>query len=127
MEQRRYPMECFGEGRVRVGGRFKPNGSSAISAAASQGTSGWTVAYTSTGLYTLTYTGKFQYLFDRTLSLGMGTAADGSLQWGETDLDARTVQIRHLLAGSLADIAASTHNYIDFGFTGQRLASALRR
>jgi hypothetical protein len=125
--RKRFPMESLGESRVRIGGRFKPNGSSAIDATASEGTSGWTVAYTSTGLYTITLSDVWLYAFDKSLSLSMTADADGDLNWGVIDLAARTLQVRHKLAGTLADIAAAAGNFIDFGITVKRSANTGKR
>lgn len=125
--RKRYPMETLGEGRLLIAGRFKPNGSSAIAATDSEGTTGWSVAWTSTGLYTVTLEDVWQYMFGKTLSLEMGASADGTLHWGAIDLAARTLQIRHLLAGSLADIAAGAGNWINFGGTLKRSANTGKR
>ncbi len=128
MEHKRYPMMTLGDGsRVRLGGRFKPNGSSAISATASEGTTGWVASWVSTGLYKVTLDAVYAYAFDKSLSLSMVTAADGSLQWGLIDLAAKTLEIRHLLAGTLADIAADSANFIDFGITVKRSANSGKR
>ena len=125
--RKRFAMETLGESRLRIGGRFKPNGSSAIDATASEGTSGWTVAYTSTGLYTITLEDVWQYAFDKSLSFSIVTAADGAVHWGAIDLAAKTLQIRYLLAGSLADMAANAANFIDFGITVKRSANTGKR
>ena len=47
-------VRAIGKGRVMVAGSFVPNGSSAIDNTKNQG-KGWSVAYTSTGLYTITF------------------------------------------------------------------------
>jgi hypothetical protein len=64
---------------VRVTGRFKPNGSSAITN--TQGSTifgrGFSVAYTSTGKYTLTLTGKFGDYLHADVALMSSTIADG--------------------------------------------------
>lgn len=123
----RYPMETLGENRLRIGGRFKPNGSSAIDATASEGTTGWTVAWTSTGLFTVTLADVWQYAFDKTLSISMVSATDVVGQWGAIDLAAKTLQIRVLAVATVTDIAADEANWIDFGITVKRGANSGKR
>jgi len=125
--RKRFAMETLGESRLRIGGRFKPNGSSAISATASEGTSGWTVAWTSTGLYTVTLSDVWLYAFDKSLSVSMVSATDITLQWGAIDLAAKTLQIRALAVATLTDIAADAANWIDFGITVKRSANTGKR
>jgi hypothetical protein len=99
---------------VQIKGSFAPNGSSAISAASNDGM-GWTVAYTSTGLFTITLDTAFVSLVSGQCSLQLATAADQVVQFGVIDVvTAKTVQIRSLTAGSLADVAANANNRIHF-------------
>ena len=123
----RYPMECLGEGRVRIGGSFAPNGSSALAAAGMYGTTGWTAAYTSTGLYTVTLDDVWLYLLDWSLGFAMVTATDVVPQLGLVDLPAKTIQIRSLAVATVTDIAADAANRISFGFVFKRSGNSGKR
>ncbi len=111
-------IKHVGKRRVRISGRFFPNGSSAITNSSNQGKYGWTVAYTSTGLYTLTINRRWLKLVPLALSLQLATAADKKLQWGTfTANDSAgtwSVQIRCIAIAALADIAADANNSIGF-------------
>jgi hypothetical protein len=111
-------IKHVGKRRVRIAGRFFPNGSSAIDNTINQGKFGWSVAWTSTGLYTLTIKRRWMKLVPLGLGLQLATAGDTALQWGTfTANDAAgtwSVQIRALTAGSLANIAANAANSIGF-------------
>ena len=112
------PLEHFGRKRIRLSGRFFPNGNSAIVLASNQGRKGWTVAYTSTGLYTLTLYCRPMKLLLLGLGLQLNAAAARSLQWGAVTFNAdgtTTVQIRNVdAAGAVQDIAANANNSISF-------------
>ncbi len=105
-----------GKRRVRISGRFFPNGSSAIANSSNQGKKGWTVAYTSTGLYTLTLERRWLKIVPVALSLQLNAAADLKLQWGQFTATATgwTCQIRSLAVAVLTDIAANANNSISF-------------
>ena len=101
-----------------VSGAFKPNGSSAIDSTVNKGI-GWTVAYTSTGLYTVTLSRVYYGHYGVLLTLAMNALTDTQLQLGAIDLTAKTILIR---AGeydgdgaiALVDIAAHANNWIHF-------------
>jgi len=125
----RYPVEILGEGRLFIGGSFAPNGSSALATASMQGTTGWTAAYTSTGLYTVTLDDKWQYLLWSTLALQLTTKDDKVLQWGAIDMSAKTLQIRSWDIGGadVADIAADAGNRIHWGICVKRSSNSGKR
>jgi len=106
-------IQTLGKGRKIIAGSFLPNGSSAI--VADPLWNGFTVAYTSTGLYTVTLTDSYVALISATHGLQLNTAADIKLQWGLIDVvTARTLQIRSLAVAALTDIAANANNRIFF-------------
>jgi hypothetical protein len=97
-----------------VGGSFRPNGSSAISATNNIG-AGWSVAYTGTGIYTVTLDEAYRRLLCADLSLALSAVADTALQWGAIDVvTAKTLVINALTAGVAADIASNAANRIYF-------------
>jgi len=120
---------------VRICGRFKPNGSSAITNALGTtvfGT-GWTVAYTSTGKFTITIAGVFGYFLHGTATLVSSTIADG----GQFRVNAvpsesngsTVVVIDHFGedAGGLTqleDIASAAGNFVTFELVFQNSKQA---
>ncbi len=125
--RKRYPFECLGEGRIRIGGSFAPNGSSALATASMYGTTGWTAAWTSTGLYTVTLDDVWLYLLDWSVSFAMVTATDVKPQLGLVDLPNKTIQIRSLAVATVTDIAADAANRIGFAFVFQRSGNTGKR
>lgn len=80
---------------VAVGGSFAPNGSSAVSAASNNG-SGFTVARTSEGLFTVTFSEARKNLLWAGAWLQLNAAANTKLQVGAYDSSAGTLTIRAL-------------------------------
>lgn len=108
-----------GKRRVRISGRFFPNGNSAIDNTTNQGKKGWTVAWTSQGLYTLTIQRRWLKLVPLGLGLQLSAAAARTLQWGtftaNNSAGTWSVQIRCVDgAGAVQDIAANANNSIGF-------------
>lgn len=110
-----YGIKTLGKNRVVLAGSFAPNGSSAISAASVRGR-GFTVAYTSTGLYTITLNDVWAQCDAAIATLQLATADDKFVTIGAIDLAAKTVQITawDISGGAKADIAADTNNRINF-------------
>jgi hypothetical protein len=125
--RQRYEMESLGPGRVRIGGRFRPNAASAIDNTLNEGSAGWTVAWTSTGLFTVTLEDVWSYAFDKSLSLEHATAVDLKLQWGAIDLNARTLQIRSLAVATLTNIASDPGNWVNWGIWVKRTTAGGKR
>ena len=118
------PMGNRTRGIRRVVGRFKPNGSSAITNTQKSTVfgRGWTVAYTSTGKYTITISGQYGYYLHGSFALMSSTITDGGVfrvnsvtfTGGNT-----VVVLDHYgedAAGvrALEDIAAADGNFITF-------------
>jgi len=96
-----------------IGGSFAPNGSSAIDATTRLGL-GWSVGYTSTGLYTITFTDKFPNLLCALASLQLTTGDDKFLQVGVYSAANKTLQIRCYDASgaALADAGAGRIHFM---------------
>lgn len=111
-----YPM-TLGKNRVIVSGSFAPNGSSAISAASNKG-KGWTVARTSTGLFTITLDSVYNQLDSAVASLQLATADDKFAQIGTVTLASKTIVITvwDISGAAVADVAADANNRINFCF-----------
>jgi hypothetical protein len=107
----------LGKNRVIVAGSFAPNGSSAVSATSNKG-KGWTVAHTSTGLFTITLDSVYNQLDSATASLQLATADDKFVQIGAVVLASQTIEIRvwDLSGAAVADVAADANNRINFLF-----------
>ena len=115
--------ELFVEGRSRVvvQGSFAPNGGSAVSAASNRGV-GWSVARTSTGLFTITFNGGYKYnqLDSFTCTLQQATGGDQFLQAGTytaptaTADGTMTVRVWDVSGAAVADVAADDNNRIHF-------------
>ncbi len=90
-----FQHEATTETWIAVGGSFAPNGSSAISASSNNGDS-WSVARTSTGLYTVTFATPRANLVWSGAWLTLNAAASTKLQCGAYDSSAGTLQIRAL-------------------------------
>lgn len=88
-----------------IGGSFAP--ANPVDATTRLGI-GWSVAYTSTGLYTITFTDKFPNLLCALASLQLTTGDDKFLQVGVYSAANRTLQIRCYDASgaALADAGA---------------------
>lgn len=98
-----------------VAGSFAPNGSSAIDATSNLG-SGWSVAYTSTGLYTITFSNKWNNLVSFTATIMLASGDDKHPQVGAYSAANRTITIRSwdASAAAVTDIAANADNRIHF-------------
>ncbi len=113
LDLKTFPAWEFKPGIRYIRGYFLPNGSSAIVNASNVGdVDKWTVAWTSTGLYTVTLVPTFQAIENIGHTLQLTTAADCNLQVGV--VSGQTFQLRNLTAGSLADIASDAGNKIHF-------------
>jgi hypothetical protein len=103
-------------GTVVINGSFAPNGSSAVSSASNSG-NGWSVARTSTGLFTITLQDAYVAMLDAQLTLQLAAGDDKVLQLGAVDVvNAQTIQVRvwDISAAAVADIAANASNRIHF-------------
>lgn len=119
MSRNAYPLNAVGQSRVVASGRFRPNGSSAISNALNKG-KGWTVVRTLTGVYTVTIAGApFGQLDDVIAQLMLGTAGDQFCIGGAVDAAAGTIVINawDISGAAVADVASNADNWIAFSCT----------
>lgn len=122
-----FPAVVRTRGTKSVIGRFKPNGASAITNTQKSTVfgRGFTVAYTSTGKYTLTIQGRYGYFLHADIALMSSTIVGGgvfrlnSVTNGGTNAAPTTVVVIDHFAESagtmaLADIAAAAGNFVTF-------------
>src|SRR5689334_5391449 len=102
-------------GLVNVPGSFAPNGSSALDATKVNG-KGFSVAYTSTGLYTITFEDAYPFLVSATASLQLATDADQLVKVGTYTAASKTLVVTawDISSAAVADIAANANNRINF-------------
>lgn len=111
------PVRALVRELIPIVGSFAPNGSSALDATKVEGL-GFSVAYTSTGLYTVTLTDKYHELVSAHANLQLTTGDDKFCQLGVVDLSSKTIQIRvwDISGAAVADVAADAGNRINFTF-----------
>lgn len=108
-------MHSVGKRRYLIAGTFYPNGSSAIDSTKNTGTAGWSVAYTSTGLYTVTLDRKWLYICSKHVHVQYHAATAQTVQFGDISLSAGTIIIRNIdTSATVQDIAANANNSISF-------------
>lgn len=108
-------LETLGRKKRVITGSFKPNGASAIDNTLNKG-EGWTVAYTATGVYTVTLANKYGACQAVTASLRQETRTQVVEVASCDPSSAGTILIHGFAVGSttLADITAATNTRIDF-------------
>ncbi len=97
-------------------GSFAPNSTSEVDAASRKGL-GYTVARTSTGLFTITFTDTFADLVAFEAQLQLVTGDDKFLQMGTlVNTSTPVVQIRvwDVSGAAVADVTANANNRINF-------------
>lgn len=107
-------LQILGREKKVIAGSFRPNGSSAIDNTLNKG-SGFTVARTGAGVFTITLTDKYIALDSGTFQLFLGTPAAQVLCGGAFDVvSGKTVTVTNFTAGAAADIASNAANWIQF-------------
>jgi len=108
-------VRAEGKELVVIAGSFAPNGSSAVSAASNKGT-GFTVARTSAGLFTITFTESYPDLLSAVATLQLASADDKYVQVGTYTAATKALQIRVFDASdaAVADVDANANNRINF-------------
>jgi hypothetical protein len=100
------------KGVVHIQGSFAPQGTSAPTTV--RGT-GFSVARTSAGLFTITLQDKYMSLIAGDAQVQLAAAADLVAQIGNVDVSsAKTVEIRILAAAVATDISANANNRVHF-------------
>ncbi len=98
---------------VPIQGSFAPDTASPVTSVLGRG---FSVAHTSTGLFTITLDQVYQALLAANCSIQLATGDDKMVQFGAIDMAARTIQIRvwDISAAAVADVAANANNRIHF-------------
>lgn len=106
--------ETLGRKKRLIAGSFKPNGSSAIDNSLNTGV-GFTVAYTTTGTYTVTFTDKYAKAAGANAKLVQATRTQ-DVEVKSVDPVAGTMVIEGFARGGTTpqDITAATATYIHF-------------
>ena len=114
------PTEIIGKNRVIYSGAFKPNGSSAVANSSNKG-KGWTVARTSTGLFTVTINSVLGQIDSVVASLQLATADDKYVNVGTIVVASKTfiLHVWDISGGAVADVAANANNWINFTLIGR--------
>lgn len=104
-----------GKGYTVISGSFAPNGASALDSTATYG-AGFTVARTSTNLFTITFDEKYYNMISANATLQLATAAGQFAQVGTYTAASKTLTIRVCDSAGLAgtDVAANANNRINF-------------
>lgn len=107
--------ETIGRKKRIVSGSWAPNGNSALVAADTYGY-GFSVAYTSTGLFTITFANTYLKLQSATVSLQLAAGDDKFVQVGNYVAASRTLEVRvwDISGAAVADVAANANNRIHF-------------
>lgn len=113
------PIKHAGKRRVRISGRFFPQGAGAIVNSSNQGKAGYTVARVSQGLFRITTTTRFLKIYPvGNPALQLSAAAARFVQWGDIATVAgggHTIDLRVIdAAGAVQDVAANANNSIGF-------------
>ena len=117
MANRNFDMiQALGKGVKVIAGSFAPNGGSAVDADSIKG-KGFSVARTSTGLFTITLQDAYTALLAGNATLQLTAADDKFVQIGAVDVvSAKTIQIRvwDISGAAVADVSAAAGNRINF-------------
>lgn len=110
------PIKTIATRRVRITGRFFPQGAGAIVNASNIGKTGWTVARTGVGVYQVTLDRKYLKGILLSLGLQMNALTNLALQFtgAETVNGAGTFNITAHAAGVATEIAANANNSVSF-------------
>ena len=111
----KFPVRALNNDMIPVMGSFAPNGSSAVSASSRLG-KGWSVARTSTGLFTITFSNVWQELDSFTCSLQLASADDKFLIPGVYTAASKTITITvwDISGAAATDVSADANNRIHF-------------
>lgn len=98
---------------VIIAGSFAPAGSNAPTTVEGVG---FSVAYTSTGLFTVTFADRYPGLIAAVATLQLATAGDQKVEIGSYSEANKTLQIRVWDIGdaAVADVSADANNRINF-------------
>lgn len=108
-----HQLDTYSGNRVHVAGSFAPD--SGNDPTDVKGT-GFTVAWTSTGLYTITFNDLYNDLESFQVSLQLASGDDKIVQSGTYTAASKTMTVRvwDIGAAAVADITANANNRINF-------------
>lgn len=123
-ERRFFEVQALNREVKVIAGTFFPNGTSAVDNASNIG-SGWTVARTNVGDFTITLADAYQQLLHADFQVHLAADADTDIVGKAHDVSAssKTVTLTVNTAGSPADIAADPDNKISFMLLLSRTSS----
>ena len=109
-----FDVKSVGRAYAEISGSFATNNGAALNSDYTYG-DGFSVAFTSTGLYTITFEDTWPDLISATATLQLATAAAQFAQIGVYASSSKTLQIRVInAAGAVANTAANTNNRVNF-------------
>lgn len=110
-------VKHVGKRRVRISGRFFPQGAGAVVNTSNQGKAGWTVARTAQGVFTITLDRRYLKVYPIGAALQLSALAARFLQFGAITSTAtgHTIVLNVIDATAVAqDVAANANNSIGF-------------
>jgi len=120
------PVRALIRELIPVTGSFAPNNTGTVAATSRTGL-GWSVARTSAGLFSVTFTDKYSGgLVAAVAQLQLATADDKFVQIGTWTASTRVLQIRvwDVSGAAVADVAANANNRINFTAWFRNIAGA---
>ena len=110
-----WPVRSRQPETIVIHGSFAPNGSSAVSAASNRGT-GWSVARTGTGEFTITFSAAYPELQSFNASLQLATPDDKFPIPGVYSSSAKTITVTvwDISGAAATDVAADANTRINF-------------
>lgn len=113
-----------GKGYVAISGSFAP-AAGAVTAGSAKG-AGYSVAYTSTGLFTITFEDSYKDMVSATATLQLATAADQIVQVGTYTAASKTLvlYVWDISDAALSNnVAANANNRINFHVVFKNVAA----
>lgn len=107
-----YKLQSPDRNVVMLALSFAPNTDTTPAAASNKGV-GFSVAYTTTGTWTITLSERYYHLLSAQATLQLASAADQELQIGAVDLAAKTIVVRCVSGGSASQVAANANNRVN--------------
>ncbi len=104
-------LDTAGRNRRLIAGSWAPAGAGAVTAVKGEG---FSVARTGVGVFTITLQDFYADLESAEACIQLAAAGDTYAQVGSYDAALRTLVVRTLTAGVVADIAADAFNRVNF-------------
>jgi hypothetical protein len=107
------PVRTLVRELIPVVGSFAPNGTGTVALTSRKGL-GWSVVRTSAGLFSVTFTDKYNDLVSVSASVQHPTAIDLKVQVGTWTSATKVLQLRTVTIGTVADVTADTNARVNF-------------